>query len=116
MATVYNLEIEQGIPFKKKFLVRNADNSSVPLAGYSARMQFRPYASSSVVSIDATTANAKLIINTSDSSVEINLSEADTTSLEFKNYVYDIEIVDTSSVPLRLVQGKVTVSQEITRN
>lgn len=115
-ATKFDLEIEQGIPYKKKFLVRNEDNSLPNMTGWTARMQFRPYVSSSQVAVDASTANGKLIIDTGTSSIEINLSEADTTAFTSLKYVYDLELLDSLSKPIRLLQGSVSVSQEVTRN
>lgn len=115
-ATKFDLDIEQGIPYKKKFLVRNEDNSLPVMTGWTARMQFRQYVSSPVVALDASTSNNKLVINTGDSSVEIVLSEADTTVFSSVKYVYDLELLDSSSKPIRLLQGTVSVSQEVTRN
>lgn len=114
-ATVLNLEIEQGIPYTKIILVRNQDNSMPDMTGWTARMQFRPFISSKTVSVDATTENGKLSINSTNSSVSIILSEEDTKSLSLTDYVYDLELVDTNSKPLRLVKGNVVVSREITR-
>lgn len=115
-ATKLDLEIEQGIPYKKKFLVRNEDASLPNMTGWTARMQFRPYVSSSQVAVDASTSNSKLIIDTATSSIEINLSEADTTAFSSVKYVYDLELLDATSKPIRLLQGNVSVSQEVTRN
>ena len=115
-AIKFDLEIEQGIPYTKKFLVRNEDASLPVMTGWTARMQFRPYVSSSQVVLDADTTNGKLSINTTDSSVEINLSEADTQACTLVKYVYDLELLDTTSKPIRLLQGNVSVSLEVTRN
>lgn len=115
-ATKFDLNIEQGIPYQKKFLVRNEDNSLPSMTGWTARMHFRKYTSSSIIELDANTINGKLTINTADSSVEIILSENDTASLGSVKYVYDIELLDPSLKPIRLVQGNVSVSLEVTRN
>lgn len=114
-ATVYNLSIEQGIPYVKEFQVKEATGANKNLTGYTARMQFRPYPESTELSLDATTANTKLIIDTVSSLVKINLSEADTKALAYTSYSYDIELVDSSNKPIRLVQGSVSLSREVTR-
>lgn len=112
-AMQYNLTVEQGIPFIQEFLVRKADNSLKDLSGYTARMQFRLSHSSQVVELSATTENSKLEIV--GSTVKIKLTEADTAALKYLKYVYDIELVDPLYVPMRLVEGTVTLRPEVTR-
>lgn len=114
-ATNITLLIEQGIPFNQKFRAKNEDNSNKNLIGFTARMQFRSSVGSSVVVLEATTANLKLVIDVSNSIVEIKLSEADTKLFIYKQYVYDIELVDATNVPLRFIQGTATISPEVTR-
>lgn len=114
-ATIFNLTIEQGIPYEQTFVVKNPDGSLKDLSGFSARMQFRLSHSSSDVNLEATTVNSKLVIDTLTSTCKISLNESDTQSLSYANYVYDIEIVDSLNKPIRLVMGKVTVSPEVTK-
>lgn len=113
-ATNFDLSIEQGIPFEQLFIVKNSDGSLKDLSGFSARMQFRVSYSSSV-SLEATTTNSKLAIDTLNSTCKISLSESDTQSLTYSKYVYDLEIVDSSNKPIRLVIGTVNVSPEVTK-
>lgn len=114
-ATTVLLLIEQGIPFAQKFRAKNEDGSNKDLTGYTARMQFRTSVGSSIVSLEATTINAKLFIDVANSALEIRLSETDTQSLVYKQYVYDVELVNASGVPIRFIQGTATISPEVTR-
>lgn len=114
-ATSYNLTIEQGIPFSVTFTVKNPNGSNKDLTGYTARMQLRSGYLSSTVALEATTANTKISINTATSTVTIDLTEDDTKSLSYNNYVYDLELVSSTTIPLRLVQGNVIVSPEVTK-
>lgn len=115
MAQVQNLSIDQGSPFVQEFIVKNPDNSNKDLTGYTARMQFRTSYSSSTVYLDATTVNGKLSIHIPTSKCSIVLSAADTALLSYSEYVYDIEIVDATSIPTRMVQGTVQINPEVTR-
>lgn len=115
MAQVINLEIDQGATFVKKFLIRNQDNSSPDITGWSARMQFRTHVSSTDTELEADTTNSKLVLSASDTSISISLSATDTSSLNYSSYVYDLEIVKTDNSVIRLVQGKVLVNNEVTR-
>lgn len=115
MAASHNLALDQGSPFLQSFIIRNSDTSLKDLTGYTARMQFRLSPGAPYVYLDATTENGKLQIDTVLSSCTINLSDTDTSNLVYCQYVYDIEIVNASSIPLRIVQGYVVVTPEITR-
>lgn len=114
-ATNITLLIEQGIPFNQKFRAKNEDNSNKNLIGYTGRMHFRSSIGSAVVVLEATTANSKLTIDTTNSIVEIKLSEADTKLFIYKTYVYDIELVDATNIPLRFIEGIANISPEVTR-
>ena len=114
-ALTFDLEIEQGIPYEMVFVVKNPDGSLKDLTGFSARMQFRVSYSAASASLEATTLNSKLVINTLNSTCKISLTESDTQSLTYSKYVYDLELVDSTSKPTRLVMGKVTISPEVTK-
>jgi len=114
-ATIQNLNIEQGIPFWAGFRAKNSDDSNKNITGYTARMQLRVSIRSPDIALEATTENAKLVLDPTESTVVIQLTEEDTKSLVYKRYVYDLELVDTFGVPLRFIQGEVTVSPEVTR-
>ena len=114
-ATVYNLTVEQGVPFGIIFTVKNENGSNKDLTGYTARMQFRPYPSSTTLSLSATTENSKIILNTVNSTCEIALTEADTTALILNQYWYDIELVSSTNIPLRLTEGIVTLKFQVTK-
>jgi len=114
-ATVYNLTIEQGIPFTLEFLVKNENGSNKDLTGYTGRMQLRPYPSSTIIALDATSANSKVIINSAASTCTIVLTEIDTTNLSLNQYSYDIELVNSSGVPFRLTEGLATIKFQVTK-
>lgn len=112
MAVNHDIEIEQGVPFEQGFVVRE-DNQLKILTGYSARLHFRVHYSSSNVELEASTSNSKLAIE--GSVVYIRLSDVDTSSLQYRNYYYDMELLNTLGEPVRLVEGRVLVIPKITR-
>lgn len=113
MATVNNLQIDQGSPFKRSFLVMDG-TSPKDLTGCTARMQFRTSYPSDVVRLEATTENGLLSISTVNSLVSVKLKAANTAALT-GSYVYDIYIYDPSGEPQRIVEGCVTIRPEVTR-
>lgn len=111
----YNFDIEQGVAFARIMNLKDSNGVTMNLTGYSARMQIRPYVSSTEVLIEATTANGKLIITPLTGVLTLSLSATDTTQLAYTKAVYDIELVDNVGTPIRLLQGEITVSREVTR-
>lgn len=107
------LEIEQGIPFEQGFLVRNENLSPKDLSGFNARMHFRIAYSSLKVELESSTYNGRISII--GSTVYLNLSEEETRNLKYAEYYYDLELLDASDEPVRLLEGKVQVSPEVTR-
>lgn len=114
-AGIYNFDIEQGIPFARIMNIKDAAGVALNLTGYSARMHIRPYVSSTEILISATTANNKLILTPLTGVLTLSLSEEDTKLLTYSKSVYDIELLDTAGAPVRLLQGSITVSREVTR-
>lgn len=111
-AAKLNLLVEQGATFKKRLTWRDKNRRPVPLVGYTARMQIRPTVASTEVIYELTSANGRIVL-TSPGVIELNISDADTSTL--KAGVYDLELVSPTGQVIRLIEGKVTVSPEVTR-
>lgn len=114
-AANYDLEIEQGIPYERVLFLKDAQGAILNLIGYTARMQVRPYVSSSDVLVELTTDNAGLVLDTVLGSLTIKFTELQTQALIYSKSLYDIELVDTALKPIRLLSGYVLVSPEVTR-
>jgi len=108
MATIQNLVIDQGTTYSFSFNLTNADGSAKNLAGYTLASQIRKsyYTSTSV---DFTTSTIDL-----EGEITISLSATQTSALRAGRYVYDIEI-DDGSETIRVLEGIVTVTPEVTR-
>lgn len=114
-AASYNLTIEQGADFIKSFVLKNSDDTIKDLTGYTARMQIRQYVFSEEVEYEATTENAKLLINVGTGTVQMRFPSSDTSAFTIKRGVYDLELIDSSGQVIRLIQGNVQISREVTR-
>lgn len=111
MAVVSNLAIDQGTTYTVTIGITDEAGSPRNLTGYTARSQMRRsyYTNSNV----AFTAN---ILNPSDGEVTLSLSSAQTSALRLGRYVYDLELVESSSGSVeRIVEGIITVYPEVTR-
>ena len=110
MAANYGLEIEAGATFSLEFEYKNDDGTLFDFTGWTAKAQIRQVPSSASA-VEVTTA-----INTSTSVITISLTAIQTASLTLPNYVWAMELTQTStSKVVRLVEGAVRVSPEIVR-
>jgi len=109
MANSQDIFIDQGADFSAQVTVKR-DGLDFDLTGYTLEAQIRKTmnASSSIVSFS-------VLLNSDNSNVvELFLSSAQTTTLESKRYVYDLEATKDGNT-YRLIQGHITVSPNVTR-
>jgi hypothetical protein len=126
----YSFTIEQGATFQLELQYKDANQTPINLTNYSGRMQIRPSAASSTVYLtlssslnsDGTGLNFSGSNNsTSPSSGSIGIYIASCTSsmLSFDGPAYyDLELYSGSApcpFTIRLLEGQVQLSKEITR-
>jgi hypothetical protein len=87
----------------------------VDLTGCTARMQVRETVTSTVLLLDLTTANGRIIITPLTSKIQILVDVITTTALLTLGGVYDLEIVFPDTTVTRLVEGKLAFIDEVTR-
>lgn len=114
-ATTLDLSIEQGANFERSIQVRNNDGTAKDLTGYSARMQVRQTYSSLVVLVEASTANGYITINSPGGIVTINIPATITEPLDWVVAVYDVEIFTSATNVIRILQGSMSLSLEVTK-
>lgn len=107
MATKANMVIDQGSTFATAIEIIDDNDEAVILTGFTARGQIRKhYSSSNSVSFTTTLANGSLVIS---------LTANQTSNMVAGRYVYDIELIDPANTVLRILEGIVTVTPEVTR-
>lgn len=107
MATKANLVIDQGSTFASSIDILDENDEPVNLTSYSARGQIRKhYSSTNSVSFTTTLSNGSLVIS---------LTANQTANMVSGRYVYDLELIDPSNTVLRILEGIVTVTPEVTR-
>lgn len=111
MAVYANLTIDQGSNFFSAVTVEGANGLPFDLTGYTARGQIRrTYQSVTAYPFTA------LINNPTDGEIEISLGNTATSQMKAGRYVYDIEIIQTSTGDkTRVVEGQVEVTPGVTR-
>lgn len=110
----YNMVCPQGATFNK-VMTYSINGVDVDLTGYSARMQVREKYNSTTKNLDLTTSNGGIVLGGEDGTITINVTATQTAALVAKDYVYDLEIVSSSNIVTRLIEGKFIVTPEVTR-
>lgn len=111
-AGIYNIKADQGSTFIFSFTI-TTDDVAWNLNGYSARMQVRASTQSTTKILDlVSTTNITL---TNLGVVTVTVSATAMAAIASGNFVYDLEVQSSSGIVTRLLQGKFTVTPEVTR-
>ena len=121
-AGVYTVAIEQGSTFRLRLtlrlptLVPGEPGELMDLSNFIARMQIRHRTPAPEILYSLTTENGGLTLGGAAGTIDMFISDEDTSAFAFRSAVYDLEI---EAVPggdvTRIIQGPVTVSPEVTR-
>jgi hypothetical protein len=104
----------QGSRFR--FNLQVTENGSVlNLTGYTARMQIRASVSDATVLAEYTTTNGMLVIDGAQGIVQIRVPSSETEDYTWESGVYDLEVVDGSNDAIRVMEGWVAVTPQVTR-
>ncbi len=98
-------------PIRMRYVVNDVP---VDLTGATIRGALKKNHTSTTASLSCTIANGKAFLNTATGVFGITLIAADTSALEATSYVYDIEVVLPSGDVTRAMQGKITLTPEVT--
>lgn len=110
MAIISNITVDQGTTFSADIDVTDSEGNILDLEGYSAAAQMRrTYSSTSYTQFTAA------VTSTSEGTVTISLTPAQTNALKAGRYVYDVEITDAGGIVTRVVEGQVEVTPGVTR-
>lgn len=119
MAAKYSLTIEQGATFYRKLTWKDANNNPIEVTGYKARMQIRK-GYGGVLMHSMTSEEGRGITLLPDGIIELDIA-ADVTSrfntgsaVYISPAVYDLELEDSIGNVIRLIEGTVTISPEVT--
>ena len=100
--------MDQGADFSTTFSIETANGGVLDLSTYTGASQMRKnYTSSNDTPFTITLSNTGII--------DISLTSNVTSSLIPGRYLYDIEIISSTNVVSRVIEGIVDVSPDITR-
>jgi hypothetical protein len=111
-AGVYDLNIDQGSDYTLDIALKT-DNVATDLTNYSARAQIRPQKNSAELTASFT---CTIEDPATEGKIKLELPNAVSKDIAAGTYYYDLEIyLPNDSFVKRVVQGKVKISQEVTR-
>ncbi len=115
-ASKLKLVIKQGATFRRR-LTWKTGSPLVPvdLTSFTARMQIRNEIESATVLVELTTENGGITLGGVTGTIDLYISATATAAYTWENGVFDIEMVTSPDEVIRLVEGSVSVSPEVTR-
>ena len=114
MTAKYKIKINQGATLRIPFTWRS-NGLPIDITGFTARMQIRKTVASSEVIHELSTENGGIILG-DDGAFLIYISDSVTETFNFTTAVYDLEFVNLDGDVIRLLEGAVQLSLEVTRN
>lgn len=115
MAGQHDFTIEQGADFARTLTWKDSSGTAVNLAGYSARMQIRGNVEDADIALELTTANGRIALGGAAGTITLSANASATGGLSIASGVYDLELVSSSGVVTRLLEGNIILSKEVTR-
>ena len=108
----YEIICPQGATLDKTFTAEN-DGDPVDWTGYTAALQVRQYYGSDTTVLSLSTGSGIAAL-TSNGQITITATATQTAAIPAGNYVYDLELT-SGSYKIRLLEGRFTVTPEVTR-
>ena len=110
----YDITLYQGATFAQILTWKDEAGDAVDLTTYTARLMARTSIDAAECFIALTTENGGIALGGALGTISLTMSAAQTTALAKISGVYDLELIVGSEV-VRLLQGNLFVSREVTR-
>ena len=111
MAAIANLTIDQGASFSSDVTVKDANGNAFDLTGYTASAKMAKGFQSTKT---RTSITCTIQAPATNGLVTLSLTADQTTALDDGRYVYDLEILQTSSSTVtRVIEGIITVRPQV---
>lgn len=109
--------IYQGATFRKRLTWRGPApaNTPIDLTGCTARMHIRAKLPEVTTLLVLTTENSRITLGGVAGTVDLFVSDEDTTLISWTSGVWDLEIAHPNGDVTRLAEGSISVSKEVTR-
>ena len=110
MAMTAYLDIDQGSDFTTEITLQNDDGTPMNLTGFNIYSQFRKsYGSTTAYEFNA------VISNATQGKFTLSVPGNQSSNIRHGRYLYDVEIVNLTPTKIRVLEGILTISPEITK-
>jgi hypothetical protein len=110
----YDITIERGATFSLVLTYKDSTDALINLTGYTARMQIRRKIGDATFLLELTTENGRIALGGALGTITLSASAATTNELAGSG-VYDLEIISSGGQVTRVIEGKVHISDNVTR-
>ena len=107
MSTKANITIDSGTTFSTTLTLTDENGDNLDLNGYTANSSMKKWYTSH------TSIPFNVSINTTASTVTLEMDASVTSNLYPGRYVYDVDLTDSSNAVSRIVEGVVTVTPSV---
>ena len=117
-AGTYNTTIDKGSTFSLTLTYKDASGDPVNLTGWTARMQIRETPSSASTVLTSTGGSPTITISNTNFAtgvIAVTISATNTASISVPVAYYDIEVESAAGLVRRVLQGRLSISPEVTR-
>lgn len=112
MAAYVELYIDQGTTFNNIInLTDDLTNASINASGYSVTSQMRR----SYYSANATANISCSITNPANGEITMSMTSGETANIKAGRYVFDVKVIDPTNSVLRILEGTITVTPQVTK-
>jgi len=112
MSGKLDIEIEQGASFSRLITITDADNNPVDISGDTFAGQVRKHPKQDIIEGAFT---FQFHTDGTDGKIVILMDNETTASMTYGKCVYDIEWTKSSGTVVRLLEGAINVTPEVTR-
>ena len=110
-----NFVIDQGADWFVTVVYKDSAGVAINLTGYTAALQIRDTYADSTTDLSLTSPSGGITITGATGTIAITATAAQTAAIPAGSYVYDLEITSSGGIVTRLIQGKISISPQVTR-
>lgn len=115
MSAKYDFKLNQGTDLTVPFCLSDESGEPCNLLGFTAQMQLRVSTALGKLVDTLTSDNGGITIDPEKGMLSLVFKHEKTTNYPASCLAYDIELISTDNNITRIVEGKITVSPEVTR-
>jgi hypothetical protein len=112
---VYDLTIFQGDDQGNLFVWTDNAGTPINITGYTAAMMVRAQDYTTPPLLTLTTENGGIVLGTTDGTINLVMSNSQTSALDFVTGVWDIYLISPAAKRTRLLMGACILSRDVTR-